>query len=114
MSIDEIKLSKSIFYTIVTNKITNIRNKISVVSLINSTKSKTIQYVLKKISINKRNHVKEVSMNITKNMGLAIKNCFPKKNSCNISFSCCKTSYGCNAAYKNKTEVECNSSKKKK
>lgn len=78
LSIDEVSLSKGELYTFVTNKNINIRNKKSVVAVINGTEAKVIQAVLEKISITQRNQVKEVSMDMARNMGLAVKNSFPK------------------------------------
>lgn len=77
LSIDEVSLSKGELYTFVTNKNTNVRNKKSVVAVINGTAAETIEKVLEKITIEKRNQVKEVSMDMARNMGLAIENSFP-------------------------------------
>lgn len=76
LSIDEVSLSKGELYTFVTNKNTGVRNKKSVVAVINGTEAKTIQAVLEKIPLEKRNQVKEVSMDMARNMGLAIENSF--------------------------------------
>lgn len=76
-SIDEVSLSKGELYTFVTNKNTGVKNKKSVVAIINGTEAKTIQEVLEKISLQKRKEVKEVSMDMAPNMGLAVKNSFP-------------------------------------
>lgn len=76
LSIDEVSLSKGELYTFVTNKNTKVRNKKSVVAIINGTEAKTIQAVLEKISLEKRDLVKEVTMDMARNMGLAIKNSF--------------------------------------
>lgn len=77
LSIDEVSLSKGELYTFVTNKNTKVRNKKSVVAVINGTEAKVIQEVLEKIPLAKRNQVKEVSMDMARNMGLAVKNSFP-------------------------------------
>ena len=77
LSIDEVSLSKGELYTFVTNKNTRVRNKKSVVAVINGTEAKVIQEVLGKISLEKRASVKEVSMDMARNMGLAIENSFP-------------------------------------
>lgn len=53
-----------------------VKNKQALVAVINGTDANTIQAILEKISIEKRNLVKEVSMDMARNMGLAIKNCF--------------------------------------
>ena len=76
LSIDEVSLSKGELYTFVTNKNTGVRNKKSIVAVINGTEAKTIQAVLEKISLENRNQVKEVSMDMARNMGLAIENSF--------------------------------------
>ena len=77
LSIDEVSLSKGELYTFITNKNTGIRNKKCVVAIINGTEAKTIQEVVDKISLQKRNAVKEVSMDMARNMGLAVQNSFP-------------------------------------
>lgn len=80
LSIDEVSLSKGELYTFVTNKNTGVKNKKSVVAIINGTEAKVIQEVLSKIASDKRSWVKEVSMDMARNMGLAIKNSFPNCN----------------------------------
>lgn len=77
LSIDELSLSKGELYTFITNKNTKVKNKHSLVAVINGTDAKTIQEVLEKIPLEIRKKVKEVSMDMAKNMGLAIKICFP-------------------------------------
>jgi transposase len=76
LSIDEVSLSKGELYTFITNKNTGVKNKKSVVAIINGTEAKTIQEVLEKLPLQKRSEVKEVSMDMAPNMGLAIKNSF--------------------------------------
>jgi transposase len=76
LSIDEVSLSKGELYTFVTNKNTGIKNRRSIVAVINGTEAKVIQEVLEKISLEKRNQVKEVSMDMARNMGLAVQNSF--------------------------------------
>ena len=76
LSIDEVSLSKGELYTFVTNKNTGVKNKKSVVAIINGTDAKAIQEVLERIALQKRNEVKEVSMDMAPSMGLAIKNSF--------------------------------------
>ena len=73
-------LSKGELYTFVTNKNTGVKNKRCLVAIINGTESKVIQSVLEKIELKKRLQVKEVSMDMARNMGLAIKNSFPNCN----------------------------------
>ena len=77
LSIDEVSLSKGELYTFVTNKNTGVKNKQSIVAVINGTEAKVIQEVLEKISLDKRSEVQEVSMDMARNMGLAIRNSFP-------------------------------------
>jgi transposase len=77
LSIDEVSLSKGELYTFVTNKNTGVKNKHSIVAVINGTEAKVIQKVLEKIPLQKRNQVKEVSMDMARNMSLAIRNSFP-------------------------------------
>ncbi len=81
LSIDEVSLSKGELYTFVTNKNTKVRNKQSVVAVINGTEAKTIQAVLEKIPLQKRNQVKEVSMDMARNMGLAVEKSFVNSKS---------------------------------
>jgi transposase len=76
ISIDEVSLSKGELYTIVTNKNTKAQNKNSVIAIINGTEAKTIQEVLAKIPLEKRNTVKEITMDMAPNMALAARNSF--------------------------------------
>ena len=76
LSIDEVSLSKGELYTFVTNKKTAVKNKHSIVAVINGTQAKTIQEVLDKIPLEKRNQVKEVSMDMARNMALAVEHSF--------------------------------------
>lgn len=76
ISIDEVSLSKGELYTIVTNKNTKAQNKNSVIAIINGTGSKTIQEVLEKIPLEKRNEVKEITMDMAPNMAMAARNSF--------------------------------------
>ena len=80
LSIDEVSLSKGELYTFVTNKNTNVKNKKSIVAVINGTEAKTIQAVLEKIALEKRNEVKEVSMDMARNMALAVEKSFPQSS----------------------------------
>lgn len=80
LSIDEVSLSKGELYTFVTNKNTGKRNKKSIVAIINGTETKTIQAVLEKIPLDKRLIVKEVTLDMAPNMGLAVERCFPNSN----------------------------------
>ena len=80
LSIDEVSLSKGELYTFVTNKSTGKRNKKSVVAIIKGTETKTIQAVLEKIPLAKRLIVKEVTLDMAPNMGLAVGRCFSNSN----------------------------------
>jgi transposase len=77
LSIDEVSLSKGELYTFITNKNTGIKNKKCIVAVINGTEAKLIQEVVEKISLEKRNQVREVSMDMARNMSLAVQNSFP-------------------------------------
>jgi transposase len=76
LAIDEISLSKGELYTFVTSK-EHKGNKKKLVAIINGTEAKTITEVLGKISEAKRNTVSEVSLDMARNMGLAVKGSFP-------------------------------------
>ncbi len=77
LSIDELSLSKGELFTFVTNKNIHVKNKKSLIAVINGTEAKVLQEVLCKISLETRNQVKETSMDMARNMGLAVKNSFP-------------------------------------
>lgn len=77
LSIDEVSLSKGELYTFVTNKTTKVKNKQSIVAIIKGTQAKTIQEVLVKIPLAKRHQVKEVSLDMARNMALAVEQSFP-------------------------------------
>lgn len=76
LAIDEISLSKGELYTFVTSK-QHKGNKKKLVAIINGTEAKTITEVLKKIEEQKRNIVTEVSLDMARNMGLAVRDSFP-------------------------------------
>lgn len=76
VSIDEVSLSKGELYTVVTNKNTKAQNKKSIIAIINGTEAKTITEVLEKIPLEKRNKVKEVTMDMAPNMAMAARNSF--------------------------------------
>lgn len=78
LSIDEVSLSRGELYTFVTNKNTRVQNKKSVVAIINGTEARVIQEVLEKITLEKRNQVKEVTLDMARNMGLAVEKSFPQ------------------------------------
>lgn len=75
LAIDEVSLSKGELYTFVTSK-AHKTNKRKLVAVINGTEAKTIIEVLNKISEPKRNTVTEVSLDMARNMELAVKTCF--------------------------------------
>jgi transposase len=77
LAIDEISLSKGELYTFVTSK-QHKGNKKKLVAIINGTEAKTITEALGKISEAKRNTVTEVSLDMARNMGLAVRDSFPK------------------------------------
>ena len=68
ISIDEVSLSKGELYTFITNKNMNVKNKRSIIAVINGTEAKVIQEVLEKIALEKRNIVKEVTMDMARNV----------------------------------------------
>lgn len=76
ISIDEVSLSKGELYTVITNKNTQQKNKKSVIAIISGTEAKAIQEALNKIPIEKRNKVKEITMDMAPNMALAARKSF--------------------------------------
>jgi transposase len=75
LSIDEVSLSKGELYTFLTNK-SGKGKKGTLVACIKGTLSKDIIEVLEKISIGKRSQVKEVTLDMAKNMEAAMKKVF--------------------------------------
>ncbi len=75
LSIDEVSLSKGELYTFLTNK-SGKGKKGTLVACIKGTLSKDIIEVLEKISIEKRSQVKEVTLDMAKNMEAAMKKVF--------------------------------------
>ena len=75
LSIDEVTLSKGELYTFVTNKSGKGRRG-TLVACIKGTSSKDIIEVLEKISLEKRLKVKEVTLDMAKNMEAAVKKVF--------------------------------------
>jgi len=75
LAIDEVSLSKGELYTFVTSKAYK-TNKRKLVAVINGTEAKSIIEVLNKISQTKRNTVTEVSLDMARNMELAVRTCF--------------------------------------
>ena len=77
LSIDEVALSKGELYTIVTNK--KAKGKAgSIVAIIAGTKAEQVIEHLLKIPSNKRNKVKEITLDMANSMKLIAKKCFPK------------------------------------
>ena len=70
-------MSDGELYTIVSNK-EGYGKKGTLIATIKGTKSSDIIQVLKKISIEQRSVVKEVTLDMAKNMASAVKECFPK------------------------------------
>lgn len=77
LSIDEVSLSKGELYTFLTNK-SGKGKQGTLVACIKGTLSKDIIEVLEKISLEKRLEVKEVTLDMAKNMEAAIKKAFPQ------------------------------------
>ena len=76
MSLDEVSLSKGELYTFLTNK-EGKGKKGSLVSCTNSTLSQDIITTIKRIPQQARDKVKEVTVDMARNMEAAIKECFP-------------------------------------
>lgn len=77
LSLDETSLSKGELYTILTNKKAN-GKKGSIVAIVKGTKAQDVINVLNKIPVERRNMVKEVTVDMAGNMNLIAKKCFPK------------------------------------
>lgn len=75
ISIDEVSLSDGELYTVVTNKAAK-GKKGSLISIINGTRVEEISTVLETIPVQKRNQVKEVTLDMAKNMESAAEKCF--------------------------------------
>lgn len=75
ISIDELSLSQGELYTFVTNK-NGGGKKGTLVAVIKGTLSKDIISVLEKIPLELRDQVKEVTLDMANNMGLAVKQSF--------------------------------------
>jgi transposase len=76
LSIDELSLSKGELYTFVTNK-DGKGKKGTLVAAIMGTKADDIKVVLEKISLDKRNLVTEITLDMAKNMEGGVKSAFP-------------------------------------
>lgn len=77
LSLDETSLSNGELYTILTNKDTN-GKKGSIIAIVKGTKAQDVINVLNKILVERRNMVKEVTVDMAGNMNLIAKKCFPK------------------------------------
>lgn len=76
LSIDETSLCRGELYTILSNKIAK-GKKGSIVAIIEGTCSEKIIKILKKISISKRNQVKEITLDMASSMNKIVKQSFP-------------------------------------
>jgi len=75
LSIDELALSQGELYTFLTNK--NGKGKAgTLVAMIKGTLSSDIIKVLKKLPIEERNKVKEVTLDMARNMATSVRSCF--------------------------------------
>jgi len=77
LSIDEVSLSQGELYTFVTNK-KGRGKKGTLVASIKGTLSKDISNTLELIPLEQRKMVKEVTLDMAKNMESGVKKCFPK------------------------------------
>ncbi|CAM4040889.1 transposase [Gillisia limnaea] len=77
LSLDETSLSNGELFTILTNKAAK-GKKGSIVAIVKGTKADDVIKVLKKISVERRNMVKEVTVDMAGSMNLIAKKCFPK------------------------------------
>ena len=76
LSIDEVAVSNGELYTIVTNKAAHGRKK-ALVAIVNGTKTPDITAVLHKISPEKRNVVKETTLDMSPAMDATVRQSFP-------------------------------------
>ncbi len=77
ISIDELALSKGELYTFITSK-KGKGKKGTLIASIKGTKSQDIINVIEKIPLEQRKKVKEITLDMAKNMELAVKMTFPK------------------------------------
>ncbi len=85
LSIDEVAVSNGELYTTVTNKAAH-GKKNALVTMIKGTKSQDISAVLSQIPFERRQVVKEVTMDFCPTMALAVKKVFPKAKIVNDRF----------------------------
>jgi transposase len=76
LSIDEVAVSNGELYTIVTNKAAHGKKK-ALVAIVNGTKASAITAVLHKISREKRNTVKETTLDMSPAMDAIVRHSFP-------------------------------------
>jgi transposase len=76
LSIDEVSLSKGELYTFVTNKAAKSKNG-TIVACVKGTKSEDVINILKKIPLEKRMLVKEVTLDMANNMEHIVRMSFP-------------------------------------
>jgi len=76
ISIDEVSLSDGELYTIVTNKSAK-GKKGTLIAILKGTKVEEIESVLLRIPVEKRLRVKEITLDMAKNMESASERCFP-------------------------------------
>ena len=77
LSIDEVSLSKEELYTFVTNKKGRAK-QVTLVASIKGTRSQDIIDVLEKLSMESRKKVREITLDMAKNMESSVKLSFPK------------------------------------
>ena len=76
LSIDEVSLSQGELYTFVTNKNGRCKKR-TLVACIKGTKSEIIVKILQKLPLESRNKVKEITLDMARNMESAVKEAFP-------------------------------------
>jgi len=77
LSIDEVAISNGELYTIITNKAAHGKKK-ALVAIVAGTKATNVCWVLRKISLEQRNAVKEVTLDLSNAMEAIIRKSFPK------------------------------------
>ena len=76
LSLDETSLSQGELYTYLTNKEAKGKRG-SLIASIKGTKAKEITSIITKVALEKRLKVKEVTVDMARNMEAAVKSCFP-------------------------------------
>ena len=89
LCIDETALSKGELYTILTNRDKHGR-KGTIVAIVKGTKAEDVINVLLKIDADKRNQVKEITLDMAGSMQKIAKRCFPWGYAGSGSFPCLK------------------------